>query len=52
MSDRRISDAEALDKLASIHLGPMAYDNPSSTLENIEMIVTDTGRTVEGYEDD
>ena len=45
-TERRISDAEALDKIAATHLDEMAYENPSSALESISMLVADTGRAL------
>ena len=51
-TERRISDAEALDKIAATHLDEMAYENPSSALESISMLVSDTGRAIEeGWDD-
>ena len=51
-TERRISDAEALDKIAAAHLDEMAYENPSSALESISMLVADTGRAIaEGWDD-
>ncbi len=50
-TERRISDAEALDKIAATHLNEMAYENPSTALESISMLVADTGRTIEGWDE-
>ena len=45
-TERRISDAEALDKIAALHLDEMSYENPTSALESISMLVADTGRAI------
>ena len=51
-TERRISDAEALDKIAALHLDEMSYENPTSALESISMLVADTGRAIaEGWDD-
>ena len=50
-TERRISDAEALDKIAATHLDEMAYENPYPALESISMLVSDTGRTIEGWDE-
>ena len=50
-TERLISDAEALDKIAAAHLDEMAYENLSSALESISMLVAATGRTIEGWDE-
>lgn len=47
-----MTDADALDKIAALHLDEGSYDNPSSALESISDLVTATGRTVQGWSDD
>lgn len=50
MSERTLTDAEALDKLAEMYAASTnaewLYDNPGSSLEHIGDIVAQTGRDV------
>lgn len=47
-----MNDADALDKISALHLGENSYDDPSSALESISMLITATGRKVEGWADE
>lgn len=40
------------DKIAALHLDEMSYENPTSALESISMLVADTGRAIaEGWDE-
>lgn len=44
------NDSEVLDKIAESFLGEQAYENPTDALESIGMLISDTGRTIQGWE--
>lgn len=52
MSDRTKTDEAVLDDIARLHLGEMDYDNPTDALESISLLVSATGREIEGWPED
>lgn len=51
MSARVRSDTDALDNIAARFLGPDSYDDASSALESISKFISETGRKIEGWEE-
>ncbi len=41
-----------LSRFAAVSLGPIAYDNPCSAVESVEMLMRDLGYEVGGYDED